>query len=104
MTRKSNARLTRGNKPKLSDAQSKQLMFDAVTKTLEQLAVLFVPEVKITFISRIPGNDESDVLITGDTIDELKKLLNRSAKREMEPVVPSGEIKNDLVSVHPDSN
>lgn len=40
---------------------------------------------RITLICRIPGFPESDLLVTGDDLDELAALLNRARSREPIP-------------------
>lgn len=57
-----------------------------LSRTLTQILVrhvrpLFVAGVKLTIIARYPECDESDVLVTDDSIDELIKLLERSRNR-----------------------
>ena len=42
---------------------------------LNKMRDLFVPESELTFIVRLPSNDNSDILISNDEIDELIKLL-----------------------------
>lgn len=67
-----------------------------LSRTLTQILVrhvrpLFVVGVKLTIIARYPGCDESDVLVTDDSIDELIKLLERSRNRPELGVAQEGK-------------
>lgn len=44
---------------------------------------LFKPNVKLSFIARTPNDPERDILITGDDLDELTKLIER--RKESRP-------------------
>lgn len=44
---------------------------------LRHVRPLFVEGMKLTIIARYPGCDESDVIVTDDSIDELIALLKR---------------------------
>lgn len=65
------------------EAIAKQQILNLVGKKLEEISKLYKPEVKLTFISRHPGNEEGDVLVTNDTLEELTKVLERSKAREL---------------------
>ena len=47
---------------------------------LERIAELFKPEIKLTLIARLPGNDEADFLLTSDDLGEALKLIKRRLK------------------------
>lgn len=49
---------------------------------LAEIAELFKPGMKLTFIARMPGNDEADVLITDDSMGGIEGVVRRSASRE----------------------
>ena len=51
----------------------------AVNDALIELEKLFVPGMKLTFIARLPGNDEADCLITNDTTEGIAALVARRA-------------------------
>lgn len=54
------------------------LMHAEVSAALERLSTLFKPGMKISFIARLPGNGEADVLIGDDhDADELIALVRR---------------------------
>ncbi len=48
-----------------------------VCRVLNELRSLFRPECELTFIMRLPGNDDADMLVTNDDLDELTKLIKR---------------------------
>ena len=48
---------------------------------LEALESWFTPDCKLTFIMRKPGNPEADLVITGDSEDELIAVLERTKAR-----------------------
>lgn len=68
---------------KIADMQA------AVEQHLNQIHEHFIPEVRLTFIARLPGNNEADVLITIDNLDELSRLIDRFKRRETKNEVPS---------------
>lgn len=37
----------------------------------------FVPEVRLTLIARLPGNDDADVVVTADDTAEVLKAIQR---------------------------
>lgn len=49
---------------------------------LKNIESLFKPGTKFAVIARTPGNNEADVLVTDDSLAEIKALLDRSATRE----------------------
>lgn len=53
------------------------LVHDEVARSLGRLESLFVDEVKLTFIARLPGNPEADIVITTDSLEELAKVVER---------------------------
>lgn len=42
----------------------------------------FKPGIKLTFLARMPGNPEGDMLLTKDDLDEVIKAIERSKTRE----------------------
>jgi len=52
-----------------------------VENALNTLAPLFVPEMQLTFIARLPGNDEADILVSNDDFHELVRLIERAENR-----------------------
>ena len=52
-------------------------VFYKISDALNQLGPLFLPECRLTFIMRLPGDEEADVLVTIDDLDELQKLIER---------------------------
>jgi hypothetical protein len=58
-------------------------MHDEVEAALNELRGLFKEKCQLTFIMRMPGCDEADVLVTNDDIQELKKLLVRCEERAL---------------------
>lgn len=53
-------------------------MQEIVERYLNEIhAACFVPEVRITFIARLPGDDNADCVLTIDDSRELVKLLRR---------------------------
>ena len=60
-----------------------QLAFNAVVRVIERnLEPIFKKGTKLSVIARTPDNPEADVLVTADSIEELRALLDRSEKRE----------------------
>jgi hypothetical protein len=49
---------------------------------LDEMADLFKPRCKLTFLMRDPDNQEAEMLLTTDGIDELIKALERAKTRE----------------------
>ena len=58
---------------------------EEVDRHLDALESWFLPECKLTFIMRKPGNDDADLVITVDDIDELIAVLERTKTREAMP-------------------
>lgn len=48
---------------------------------LERLEELFKPEVRLSFIARLPENNEADILLTRDDPKEVIKLIERRISR-----------------------
>ena len=48
-----------------------------IERHLNEIAVLFKPEMRLTFIARLPGNDEADVILTVDDLNEVAKVIER---------------------------
>lgn len=57
-------------------------MQDEVSVALNQLRRCFVSQMQLTFIARLPGNDDADVLISNDDLFEIHKLVERMKKRK----------------------
>ena len=56
---------------------------EAVVDALEKLHKgYFIPEMRLTFIARRPGDPEGDMLITLDDVDELAALIERCKVRK----------------------
>jgi len=53
----------------------------AIENALNTLAQFFVPEMQLTFIARLPGNDEADILVSNDDFHELVRLIERAENR-----------------------
>lgn len=53
-----------------------------VAQHMEQLGKLFKSNVKLSFIARIPGNDEGDLIITDDDLFEIEKAVIRLQVKE----------------------
>jgi hypothetical protein len=56
---------------------TKQDLHEEICTGLTYLSRLFVPGMKLTFIARLPGNGEADVLVSDDQMDEIIKLVQR---------------------------
>jgi len=52
-----------------------------IEKHLNEISLLFKPNIRITFIARLPGNDEADVVLSIDDLSEAIKVLERSQHR-----------------------
>jgi hypothetical protein len=48
-----------------------------ITQHLNEMGGYFKPEMKLTFIARLPGNDNADFMLTIDDLDEVIKVLER---------------------------
>lgn len=48
-----------------------------IERHLTEIVPLFVKGAKLTFIARIPGNPDADMLLTIDELSEVKKLIER---------------------------
>jgi hypothetical protein len=53
-----------------------------VERHLLEIAKLFQPRCKITFLMRDPTTDEGDLLLTDDTLNEIIKAVERSKPRD----------------------
>ncbi|MGZ3349639.1 MAG: hypothetical protein ACXU89_11910 [Xanthobacteraceae bacterium] len=63
---------------------SVQELHNEIAAALGQLSDLFVPGMKLSFIARMPGNDEADVLVSDDNRpEEMIALIQR--RFEMAP-------------------
>lgn len=60
-----------------------------IASTLECLSRLFVPGMKLTFIARLPGNDEADVLVSDDDMQGISGVVQR--RFAAPPTHPAGE-------------
>lgn len=62
----------------------KELLFERLVEiATSQIEPLFTTGVEVTIIVRQPDNDEGDVLVSTDSIDNLRRLLDRSERREI---------------------
>lgn len=52
------------------------------SNALGELARLFVPEMKLTFVARHPTSAECHVVVTNDDLTELAKLIAKKAVTE----------------------
>ena len=52
-----------------------------IERHLNEIATLFKPGAKLTFIARTPGNDDADMLLTIDDLEEVKKVIERTEAR-----------------------
>ncbi len=57
---------------------------ETVSEALNNLRPVFTDKAELTFIMRVPGNDEGDMIITNDNLSELRKLIKRSVRREQQ--------------------
>ena len=64
----------------MSDAT--QRVYGKICGHLDEIRKSFVPEIKLTFIARLPGNDEADMVVGDDDIDEAIKALERRKEDE----------------------
>lgn len=55
---------------------------ETVAEALNALRPIFIAKAELTFIMRIPGNSEGDMIITNDDLSELRELVERSMQRE----------------------
>ncbi len=55
---------------------------EVVRGFLFELSACFIPGMKLTFIARFPGDDESALIITADNLKELSELLVKYDFRE----------------------
>lgn len=55
-----------------------EIVHRSVSNALESLAALFVPEMRLTFIARLPGSDTSDIVVTNDSHEELARVIQRT--------------------------
>lgn len=53
-----------------------------VNVLVKHIEPIFKPGTKFAVIARTPGNDDADVIVTDDSLDALKALLDRSKSRE----------------------
>jgi len=53
-----------------------------IETTLNDLRPMFVDKAELTFIMRLPGNDNADMVVTDDDLSELRELIERSMMRE----------------------
>lgn len=58
-----------------------QEVLEQVSAALNELRPLFNEKCQLSFIARLPGNNEADILISNDDIDALKDLLGRCQRR-----------------------
>lgn len=63
-------------------SNKERLVKQHIVEALCDLEPLFVPGMKLTFIARHPTNPEAHVLVTGDTIDEIRKALDTCRPKE----------------------
>jgi hypothetical protein len=64
----------------MSKEHKTDYMYEEVQRSLNRLQELFISEMKLTFIARLPGNHEADVIITVDDLSEIAKLIERRAQ------------------------
>lgn len=48
-----------------------------IERHLNEIAPLFKPGMKLTFIARMPGNNEADLLMTIDDLEQIKAVIER---------------------------
>lgn len=66
----------------LTPAQDAELLDTIAAVLAKRLEPLFVQGMELTFIARLPGNDEADVLVSSEKdLSELSKLIQRSTTR-----------------------
>lgn len=66
----------------LEEKQAVERVRQCVEDVMLDLQNLFVDEVKLTFITRLPGNDDADMVITRDNLNEVRKVIDRMLQKE----------------------
>jgi len=63
--------------PKLTEE-----VHEKITETLAKLRrELFMPEVRLTLLARLPGDREADVLVTDDSLGAIRVAIDRAEGR-----------------------
>lgn len=50
---------------------------DRVAAALEDLEGLFVRGAKLTFVMRMPGNDDACIVVTADRLEDVERILRQ---------------------------
>lgn len=66
----------------MTNNEARRRAFALACDALESVRDGFVAETRLTFIARLPGDQEADILVTADELEELSKLIERSKARE----------------------
>lgn len=67
------------------ESNGREIMFRQVRAALSKLSETFVPEYRLTFIGRLPGCSEADILVTNEMIlDDIKDVVDRTKSRTRE--------------------
>ena len=54
-----------------------------IQHTLRKLQKLFVPEARLTFFMRVPGNDECSIVVTSDDLSKVSEVILKLSRREL---------------------
>jgi hypothetical protein len=65
------------------------LTFREIEKHLAKMTELFVPEAKLTFMMRIPGNDETVIIGTSDDLAEVSRIFKLYDERHKAATIES---------------
>lgn len=64
--------------------QAERELRDAIADRLEDMRELLpdgLGDYRLTFMARIPGNDEADIVVTQDFAQDLAEMADRAAER-----------------------
>lgn len=56
-----------------------------IVAMMQNISKLFLPGMRLTFIARMPGNENAEVIFTEDTSDGIRGVLNRMELRQPLP-------------------
>jgi len=65
--------------------RNERALRDAIAEWLERIRQLLPPEVgefKLTFMARVEGNPEADIVVTQDSAAGLAEVVQRAAARD----------------------
>ena len=55
--------------------------YESVVALLLEAEPLFIPEAKLTFVMRVPGNTEAEMVVSGDDLTEVEATVRRCRER-----------------------